>query len=269
MKTLTYKFYLGVSAISLCLAGAFFVLNKQSNSATSFPSTDENAMEANALASSGSAASIKEKAIPKSNDHSIAAKKFTKADENEFAKWMSERGHFTNKERGDYEHYDQKTLESLADAGDIKAIEALGSLHLKNVNFDAATHYYELGAIRGSTMSIATLGLIAAPIPGLDDENRRSAVIEGLAINKVLELRGDEESAKSQTDDLTKSYQRLFNEQLNISFEEQSKIDQRAEEIYSNWEAKRRELGLGEFDNSKSLGVKKFFDLAKSSHSKN
>jgi hypothetical protein len=263
MKTLTYKFYLITAVITLGFVGAFFVLD-QSHNERETRNKAQNEGEARAVVYTNT--NVKNNNdISNSKENSIATKKFTTADSKEFTEWMAERGKFTNKEREDYQHYDPKTLESLAETGDLKAIEALAGLHLSNGDRQSAIRYYEIGAVRGSTEAIEMLGIMATPKSSIETEKRRPAALEALAINKVLELRGDEERFKMETDALINFYESFFNEKLNISFEDQDKIDQRALEIYNDWEAKRKELGLGEFDNSKPLGAKKFFDLVKSS----
>lgn len=183
------------------------------------------------------------------------------ADAKELSGWQSERGYFTDKELKDYQHDDPKTLETLAHAGDLKAITSLADFHSKNDDTHAAAHYYEMGAIRGSTSAISLLAIETVLKASQEKENRKPAVFEALAIARVLTLRGDAWHLQKSTDTLIDLYESLFNEKLNISVEDQGGIDQRAKEIYNNWAAKRKELGLGEFDNSVPVKVKKHLDI--------
>ncbi len=190
-------------------------------------------------------------------------KSFTQADTHDFFSWMSIRGHFSNQERQDYEHYDQKTLEALADNGDLKAIDALGDLYLNKGDAKTAAIYFERGAVRGSTFAIETLGIILTPGVSTQEENRRSQVLESLAMIKTMALRGDDARADMENETLIKHYEYLYETKLDLTQEEQQQIDKRATDIYNTWQEKRREMGLGDFDNSQPRGVKNFFGLFK------
>lgn len=78
-----------------------------------------------------------------------------------------------------------------------------------------------------------------------------------------MALRGEGERADLEVDALIKSYERLYNQKLDLTQTDQQQIENRPIEIYNAWQEKRREIGLGDFDNSQPRGVKNFFGLLK------
>jgi dissimilatory sulfite reductase (desulfoviridin) alpha/beta subunit len=167
----------------------------------------------------------------------------------------------STEELDDYRHYDRKTLEAFAASGDLKAIELLFDQELKNENENhLASYYARKGAIFGSTIGISRLIIFLHPDGILSREQNQYNFYEALALCKTLELRGDKLLSAQETSNFIKGYEKYARNKISLTSEEQQKINQRAQEIYDEWQAERHKFGIGDFDNSRPAGVDKLFD---------
>ena len=185
---------------------------------------------------------------------------FSAVDAREAAEWMRKNGRYTKDERDDYQYYDDKTLESLGQTGDIKALTILGSRYITEYrDTQKASYYYDLAAIRGSIHAIAALEIINAPNPMQSASERRASALDALSFSKAIELRGDEHFSKLEKEKIIQGYEQVFGEKLLLSSDDENIIDEKANQLYNKWIVERQTLGLGDFDNTQPEGLKKIF----------
>lgn len=188
------------------------------------------------------------------------------ADEAEITQWYAKRGKFISAEgEAEYLSYDQGTLEKLAVAGDIRAMQMLAKLyldrdHFQQYGFDAAKKQYWNAAVHGSSealIALANLEKTTAFDLATDEADRRSKALEVLALYRAAELRGDLWSPSNQVP--------VFKEMnhINLSDIENVSIDQQASKIVNDLQQQRNIVGLNDFDNSMPESVVKFFDKIK------
>ncbi len=177
--------------------------------------------------------------------------------------WMSDRGYFRSQEMENYETYSDGVLTELGKKGDLRALNILATRAVKNADKKAATFYMNLAVIYGSTTELDGLTIYTAPNSTNDatEATRRPAALETLAVTKVIELRGDRSLSAVSKRGFVNSYKNLYGVDLVLTQEEQQFIDNRAQEIYDQFQEIRRAKGLGDFENSEPSGVKKFFGL--------
>ncbi len=179
----------------------------------------------------------------------------TAADISKMQGWSEEYGYYSAEDGAIYESYSDAILEDLAKKGDIKALDTLGNKFIQKGEMDKAVPYFWEAAALGSTTALDSLAILAEPNPtkGETKEMRkelfRGATLESLALYQVVALRGDENLAKLKTEQVKSSYDFRYG-QLELTPQELQTIVQRKQEIYSQLQARRTELGLNDFNNS-------------------
>ncbi|MES2823232.1 MAG: hypothetical protein V4732_06510 [Pseudomonadota bacterium] len=166
---------------------------------------------------------------------------------NDFKQWSEDHGYPSAEKNSDYNQYEESTLKSLAEGGDLKAMMLLGDNAIKNNDTEKAEHYFEIAALRGSTFAIDRLSILSAPkqFSGYAPEaEKNQSFYETMAYAAVAEMRGDTFLANSRRNSL------IENEKLNFNSDDYDHIDTRAKEIYNDFQARRIQLGLGDFDNT-------------------
>lgn len=189
--------------------------------------------------------------------------------------WMTRLGKLTHQERADYAHYDEKTLIALADQGDTKAMDVLTNLYIQrgiytDDNRAKAWKYAEKGAIYGlvsTTLTLAQLTLdppdfLKSDEPNLfaDEKNSHYKLIEALALIQTISLRGDDHLSEIMKKSNLDTYNLNYNASVELTALDEAAIKQRAHEIYGEWQKKRLELGLGDFE-APPTSVKKYMDI--------
>lgn len=190
----------------------------------------------------------------------------TFAEYRELMDWERAHGYFSADESAVYESYDEQTLKNLSAEGDIKAMDILSHYYIqKDFRPDEARALDYKAAVYGATSVLAELSMNEHEDMILDEDyknpqRREQGVIEVLAYCKVAAMRGDPRASISQISSYKGLYKLYTGEQLFLSPEMLDKIDIRAKEIYNELLRARRELGLGEFDNSTPETVKKDYE---------
>ncbi len=180
------------------------------------------------------------------------------ADKKELRKWFLDNG-YGGTARKNYEAYSLEALDALAKNGDVHAMLVLGHLALAN-GLDAAREIYINAAVYGSTSVFLDLGdaeeIFAFPSE-TDPIKREAAAVSILAWYKVASLRGDQWPELSMFDSLpTRLKFQVTDDMLN-------KINELAQTRYDTLQKTRYERGFGEFDNSVSPSIAKFFEQQK------
>ncbi len=177
--------------------------------------------------------------------------------------WMSNKGYFEKSDIDVYASYSEETLKELAKKGDLVALNVLTTKLVNSGNEKEATFYMNLAAIYGSTTALDNLTIYTSPryTDNATEEQRRPAVLETLAVTKLMALRGDRSLSNVSRNSFTKSYKQLYDVDIALSPEEQQFVDYRAQEIYDKFQEIRIAKGLGDFDNSEPSGMKKFFGM--------
>ncbi len=188
----------------------------------------------------------------------------------ELRDWDAARGYFSADELEDYEAYNEQTLKNLAAEGDIKAMNVLSSYYMqKDYRPEEARALDYKAAVYGATSVFADLANNAHADMQRNEiidetyknpERRKEGVIEVLAYYKVAAMRGDPRASIPHMSSYKKLHKIRTGEELALSPEMLDKIDSRAKEIYDELVRARRELGLGEFDNSTPETVKKDYE---------
>ncbi|HOY22215.1 MAG TPA: hypothetical protein PK002_03630 [Cellvibrio sp.] len=210
---------------------------------------------------------------PAANSTSVVYGKFsgTKAQIDELNQWRLERGYMppnSDKEQNAYNAYTEEALRSLAKNGDVVALHVLADRYLdleymQAHEIDVLTSsrvrrdFLTDAAIRGSTRALMELGIDYGAehrnISRTDDE-KKAAEIEVLAIYKVATLRGDPDHFIDELR-VSKSIRGI-----EITDADKQHIDLRAKEIYADLQAKRKDMGLDDFDNSVPETVKNYYE---------
>ncbi len=186
----------------------------------------------------------------------------SQADAYENMQWHKDRGNFTEQEAAAYQGYSDETLQQLINTHDILATTVMADRLLDRRERNRARETYYLAAVQGSTAALVSLSILAEPDHELGEtlEDRkvihRHATIERLAIFKTLAMRGDIRGAASRIQSLKDRYPLMTlytdGQELVLSPEEQTYIDERAVQLYDELQENRYRIGLGEFDNSTS-----------------
>jgi hypothetical protein len=206
---------------------------------------------------------------PIENPNSKAVTDLTPEEGREWLSWTRSRGVISEEDLNYYRYYDRKTLESFAASGDLKAIDLLFDMEFLNEDENhLASYYARQGAIRGSIVDISRLVIFLHYDELLSPEENQHNFYEALALCKIQELRGDELFSAQETAGVISGYERYVKNKIVLTSEEQQKINQRAQEIYDEWQAERHKLGIGDFDNSRPDGVEKLFNHVKALSSK-
>jgi hypothetical protein len=169
--------------------------------------------------------------------------------------WMEARGHYgpDDDSLNEYKAYDLETLERLAEAGDLKAMVALGWLYLSVERYgrpDSLVKYEGImkrAALYGSTAALGSLSSFQSK-PEVTDED----LIERFAWAHVGTLRGDMWPSENAMSD-ARIYKFEFTDAA------VTQIKARAHELYNQLEQQRIEMGLGNFDNSRPPEVDNLF----------
>lgn len=190
----------------------------------------------------------------------------TLADFQRLMRWEDEHGYYSAREWADYESYGEQVLKDLSESGDVKAMLVLASYYIqKDYRPLEATKYNYKAAVYGAT----------TPFPSLADdvqtdmllreedktpEGREKGVIGMMAYYKVAAMRGDPRS-RAYINALKTVYKIRYKEELVLTQDQLDKIDIKAKAIYEELAQARRELGLGEFDNSTHESIKKDYSI--------
>lgn len=189
--------------------------------------------------------------------------------------WMTRLGKLTHQERADYAHYDEKTLIALADQGDTKAMDVLTNLYIQrgiyaDDNRAKAWKYAERGAIYGLVSTTLTLAQLTLDPPDFlkndepnlfsDEKNSHYKLIEALALIQTISLRGDDHLSEIMKKSNLDTYNLNYNASIELTALDEAEIKQRANEIYVEWQKKRLELGLGDFE-APPTSAKKYMDI--------
>lgn len=177
----------------------------------------------------------------------------------EVEQWKISRGYFSMSDIQTYAHYGAETIKKLAMEGDLKAIEVLARMQIQagaELHEIVTTYFY--GAIFGSTKAIGMAGNISKPNPGSSRFSGEKGAdlfkkesLEALAIYQVSLLRGDREVQPTITE---------VRKNLSLTPNEEQLIQDRAQEIYQDLLDRRKQLGLGDFDNTVPEKVDDYFN---------
>ncbi len=183
----------------------------------------------------------------------------TPADKNTLEKWFESRGRFTSESLTGYESYDIETLKKLVASGDLKAMSVLTRFYLSErySGADGGVKAMQLSKFAAAYGSIDALQMYSVLY-----ENAKHAftsqklayddLVEVLAWKNTAALRGDMTWNNVGKTDLDSSG-------VVLTDLDRERIAQRSQEIYNELLAARKELGLGEFDNSRPVEADRFF----------
>jgi hypothetical protein len=177
----------------------------------------------------------------------------------ELISWREERGY--PDDANSYDGYDEGTLNSLADSGDIRAIHKLAE-HYANLenpsDADKAvvSALYRDAALHGSTFAFLHLGIqqeTAYANLSADDSRRHETAIEILATYNVAALRGD------KMPNIARGKSFVAQNNIQLTDEDKQLIQTRSQDIYNNLARHRYALSLEEFDNEVPESVAQYF----------
>ncbi|HOY21980.1 MAG TPA: hypothetical protein PK002_02450 [Cellvibrio sp.] len=181
-------------------------------------------------------------------------KDLSHADLSDHDSWMKDMGYSRAEDQSNYAYYDDKTILALAKNNDLLAIKALAKKAIDNHDFEAAKKYYWHAAAVGATPALDQLASLAEPTPYDKEQGMpyvRSKFFDELAICKVIEMRGDIGMARIASKNAINNYEHYFGVP-ELSQADQQQILQLAGQKYSELQATRTMLGLGDFKNSTS-----------------
>ncbi len=172
-------------------------------------------------------------------------------------KWEESRGRFDEESLKDYAGYGLDTLKSLVENGDVKAMIALARLYVSEqyageYGVKYSMPLLKVAAIHGSSYAMELYAIQYEAEHFVNGTSDRNVLLEVLSWNNAAALRGDVYPNNSATLDL-----RRKNIQLNA--EEIQAIRNRSAEIYQQLLSERRNMGLGDFDDSVPVEVQKYF----------
>lgn len=218
-----------------------------------------------------------------------AVKQRTAADVAIVDSWFDEVGYSTELRKTYDQQYSDEQLKDLADTGDIIAIDTLLEriFRKNNLEFEAklkalidAGDYVgiqqlgtidkeyialaEKGIVYGSYNAISALARSVGQVPSPDDSPEQKqqniqSLREQLAFMGVMKMRGGGElySTDILKEHMLNWYRKDYGEEP-LSAEDHEWINNRTHELYNHYQAKRHELGLGDFDNEPPKEVKEF-----------
>lgn len=177
----------------------------------------------------------------------------------ELIEWRLERGY--PDENNSYNGYDEVTLNTLADSGDIRAMHKLAEHYASRDNLSDAdkaviSDIYREAAVYGSTFALLYLGVqqeSAYANLSADDPKRHETAIEILSTYNLAALRGD------KMPNISRASYFLSQNNIQLSDEDKQTIQSRSQEIYNNLARHRYALSLDEFDNSVPESVSQYF----------
>lgn len=182
----------------------------------------------------------------------LAAAGVTAEDDAEARQWAFDRG-FETHSLG-YEFYDHETLKSLADAGDIFAIQRLAEhAAWKEGQLEKAAVLYREAAVRGSVVAVDRMaGNEVAMAQRANVSDRRDStkrhLINALAWTAVLRRRVGDLPMPGLREDFILSQLERFEVTLNEA--DLNSIDVQSQALFQDLMQTRAELGFDEFDNS-------------------
>lgn len=183
----------------------------------------------------------------------------TPAEKEVLDRWFESRGRFSPESLKDYESYDVETLNKLVSSGDLKAMNVLTHLYLseKYLGSDGAIKAMQLSkyaAAYGSTDALQMYSVLYgnAKQEFVSQKLKYDDLVEVLAWKNTAALRGDMTWNNVARFDIESSG-------VNLTNSDKLRIAQRSQEIYSELLANRKELGLGDFDNSRPVEADRFF----------
>lgn len=199
--------------------------------------------------------------VPKSDEqkqehYTSPLDSITSADARDNIQWHADKGYFTEEDLSAYQSYSDDELNSLIKNGDVRAMDLMARKMVEQNMPETATVLYWMAAVHGSSASLRNLAFLAEPDYKLGETTEehkivyRQSVIESLALMQTAALRGDIRNAAQGVKSVKQLYESQSKEQLVLSSAEQLRIETRSQEIYEQLQKQRRELGLGEFDNS-------------------
>lgn len=166
--------------------------------------------------------------------------------------WRAAAGCFSDQDLNEYGRLDKNVLEDLAKQGDIKAIQTLSDQEAISGNYERAAELKYLASVHGSVKSIRSLSNLKTG-EYIYSKNPKDAM-EALAYLHVAAKRGD---LLAKNDDIKRYYEV---QEFYPNEEQQKIIENRANEIMTDLQRRRAELGLGEFDNRPPREQAQFFD---------
>lgn len=195
---------------------------------------------------------------------------FSDKDIADIERWNSKSIHHPSFSGSDYDVYDEETLVKLINDGDVMAMKALWSRYLHLGDPSLIEKQYELverAIIYGDREMFQFMGARAKLTtslgnPDITEEQRKDVALEYLALTEFMGMRGQLARKYNDQENLFKLYPKIYSstgKELELTEADKSKVKSRAEDIYRYYEQIRMELGLGEFDNSVTEGVKKMF----------
>lgn len=186
---------------------------------------------------------------------------FSPAEVAEYQEWLRSRGNFTGVRGSEYDSYDFATLHQLADSGDLHAMYKLAHLYISDAyhqqyGFKAAEDMLMRAALYGSSYALAEIADFkhSQRFSAASELDKRHLTIVSLAYFRAAELRGDYWGSITMRDPLLKI------NPIILEPEEKESIESSAQAIYTQLEAQRESMGLGEFDNSVPASVTKLFE---------
>ncbi len=186
---------------------------------------------------------------------------FSPAEVAEYQEWLRSRGNFAGVRGSEYDSYDFATLHQLADSGDLHAMHKLAHLYIsdayhKQYGFKAAEDMLMRAALYGSSYALAVIADFkhSQRFSAASELDKRHLTIVSMAYFRAAELRGDYWGSITMRDPLLKI------NPIVLEPEEKESIESFAQAIYTQLEAQRESMGLGEFDNSVPASVTKLFE---------
>jgi hypothetical protein len=220
--------------------------------------------------------SKKQQLIPAQQKDDIV---FTDKDISEIERWNSKSIHHSSFTGSDYDTYDEKILVNLINGGDVMAMKALWSRYLHSGNPELLEKQYELverAIIYGDREMFQYMQANAKLTtslgnPDLTEDQRKAVALEYLALTEFMGMRGQLEDKYQAQKSLFRLYPEIYSNtgsELTLTENDKLKIKSEAKNIYQYYENARKELGLGEFDNSVPQGVQKNFERQKADYLK-
>lgn len=183
----------------------------------------------------------------------------------ELMRWDSEHGYMSREDSQVYQSYSEQTLKDLSNAGDVKAMMALGLYYIEKDNRpDDSNAQFHKAAVYGATVALTYLASQAqidmiATEADKTPEGREQGVTEIMAYYKVAAMRGDQGQSVANINAYTTVYKVRYGQELSLDKEQLDEIDRKAKAIYDDLQKQRHDLGLGDFDNSTPEVLKKRF----------
>lgn len=191
----------------------------------------------------------------------------TPADARDNIQWHTDKGYFTEEDLSAYQSYSDDDLNSLIKNGDVRAMDLQARKLVEKKMLEAAKVLYWMAAVHGSSAGLRSLAFLSEPDYKLGETVEehnvayRQSVIESLALMQTASLRGDIRNAAQGVKSIKQLYESQAKAPLALSSEEQFYIENRGQEIYEQLQRQRRDLGLGDFDNSTSKVERLLYDF--------